>query len=512
MKLRKTNILKSIIFITFHLIKVKCNDFEDDYLKDTVRAELFTMTDYKVPDIYINMSEEDLEELFDQGSEGLRIGDKIINDVLFGPPEVGLGPSRNNPNDISALDLSDNTERFKVTNATLKFILDDEEKFIDSVNVSVGGKSSLISKKLGYNIKCNKGNLYGRKNIRIRPTVIDASLLRCKLTSDILNRLGIPSISANYARVFFNDKYMGFYVLMDVYKKSWIKKVFPEDKEVRSLYQCNNSNAILNKNNLKLCTNANEEYEGEMELLEELITTITNAKTSKDLEDVIEVDEFIKVCLFQWLVGTWDSFLLRGRNYYLYQQLNGKWLILPYDFDSTFGYRINSFLGVDKAEEIPFEKWYNYFPIVDILIKNDQTAFINNLQYILDNAFNPDLLFPHIDSLKAWLTPYIEEDHTPINGTYPGYVNKKLHLDQKPFSMEEFYGNIESMEVNYGPGIKKWIQDRYNFVCSYYPVTCQSSVNTKLEQEQKPVSISSNSNEIPSITQVNLEKNRNSSK
>jgi len=44
---------------------------------------------------------------------------------------------------------------------------------------------------------------------------------------------------------------------------------------------------------------------------------------------------------------------------------------------------------------------------------------------MLDHAFKPDLLFPHINSLKAWITPYIDEDHTPINGEYPGFVNKK---------------------------------------------------------------------------------------
>jgi len=504
MKLINTNILNSIIFTTLYLTKGKCGEIQDDYLKDTVRAELFTMTDYNIPDIYVNMSEESLEELFDQGSEGLRIGDMLINNIQFGPNEIALGPGKKrDPDDVSGLNPPGSTERFKVTDANLKFVLNGNEKIIDSVNVSVGGKSSLISKKLGYNIKCNKGNLYGRKNLRIRATVADASFLRSKISSDILNRLGIPSISANYVRAYFNDQFMGLYVLVDAYKKSWIKQVFPEDEDVRDFYQCSVSNSNFSKNNLILCANANEEYGEEKESLEDFITTINGAKTREDVEDFMDVDEFARVWLFEWLVGTWDSSLLSAKNYYLYKPINGKWLILPYDFDTTFGYRLAGYLSVDKPEEVPFEEWYDHRYIVDVLLKNDRATFISNLQYILDKAFNPELLFPHIDSLKAWLTPYVEEDHTPVNGTYPGYINQKLDLDQKPFSMEEFEGNSEYTEVNYGPGLKQWIQSRYNFVCSYYPVTCNPSYLTpesEAEETSTATGVDPDSEPTPSTT------------
>jgi len=137
---------------------------------------------------------------------------------------------------------------------------------------------------------------------------------------------------------------MGLYVLIDAYKKSWIKQVFPEDKEVRNFYQCSVNNSNFSENNLKLCINANEEYEGEMESLEEFITAINTAKTREDVEDIMDVDEFARVWIFEWLVGTWDSSLLAGKNYYLYKKVEGKWLILPYDFDTTFGYRLPGYL------------------------------------------------------------------------------------------------------------------------------------------------------------------------
>jgi len=48
-----------LILTAFYLIKAEANKVEnnDTYLENTNRAELFTLTDYNIPDIYINMSE-----------------------------------------------------------------------------------------------------------------------------------------------------------------------------------------------------------------------------------------------------------------------------------------------------------------------------------------------------------------------------------------------------------------------------------------------------------------------
>ena len=466
MKFNYINVLSSIILTTSYILQVKGNEFQDDFLKDTVRAELFTKTDYNVPDIYINMEQGSLEELFKQG--------KGKPNMKFGPDGKPIGPP---PEQQKPVSKTVKEERFKVTNATLEFVLNGERKLIDSISISIGGQNSSRFNKLGYNIKCNKGNLFGRKVLRLRSTVEDASFLRSKLSCDVLNRLGGPSISANYARVFLNDKYSGLFVLLDAYKTSWIKKVFPEDKEVSSFYQCNSPQSDFSENNIKTCINANDDHKDEMKSLEDFIYAINAATTREEVEDIMDVDEFVQVWIFEWLTGSWDSSIINGKNYYLYKQMSGKWTMLPFDFDSTFGHKVQQF-GDRIPMEIPFDEWYDNRYIIDVLTKNDNTTFVKNLQYVLDNAFNPDLLFPHINSLKTWLTPYVEEDHTPINGTYPGYVNKNNDSTRVPFSMEEFDSNSEYTDVEYGIGIKKWIQERYDFVCSYYPVTCNSTTTS----------------------------------
>jgi len=52
--------------------------------------------------------------------------------------------------------------------------------------------------------------------------------MRTKIASDIHNRLGIPSVSANYVTLYINGEYMGLYIIMDVYKLSWVEYVYGE--------------------------------------------------------------------------------------------------------------------------------------------------------------------------------------------------------------------------------------------------------------------------------------------
>jgi len=402
-------------------------------------------------------------------------------------------------------------EEFKVEDATFEFILNGEKiNTVENVTVSVGGQMSKGEKKLGYNIKCNSGNLFGRKQFRLRPNLEDASLLRTKLSCDVLNRLGMPSISSNYARLYFNGEYMGLYVLMDAFKKSWIKKVFKNDNEVSHLYQCKNAFADFSTNNLILCTNANDDHDGEMDALEDFIETVNTAQSREELEDFMEVDEFVQTWIFEWLTGSWDSSLVTGKNYYLYKQVgdndkdNGKWMMFAYDFDSTFGHRLQNNAGrfFGDGYDISFDEWHEPRHIVDVLVKSDSTTFITNLQYILDKAFRPDLLFPHIDSLKSWIAPYVKEDRTPVNGTYVGYVNKKsARHDFDPFTYEDFELNSEYTDIGFGIGIKKWIQNRYDYVCANYPVNCPSSTSTSTSASTSiSPSISTSTSISPSIS------------
>jgi len=214
----------------------------------------------------------------------------------------------------------------------------------DKITFKLGGTSSRIFGKSGYNIKIRgKKDLHGRTQIKIRPDAREATFLRTKLASDIHHRLGLPTISANYVTLYINDEYMGFYILEDAIKKSWIEYEYGDEKTT-SLYECKSTgNDLSVKVSGRKCTNENDEVTDNSELIE-LLTVFDNATTVEEIEEVFDVELFLTEMAYEFLAGSWDHFLIYGHNYYLYKPKNDKWKYLITDFDGDFGQDIS--LGI----------------------------------------------------------------------------------------------------------------------------------------------------------------------
>eukprot|EP00833_Pecoramyces_ruminatium_P013710 jgi/Orpsp1_1/1187742/evm.model.d7180000059823.1 len=176
---------------------------------------------------------------------------------------------------------SDDEDSFKTKNATMIVELNGSEKSFNKITFSIGGSSSRSFGKQGYNLKIRgKDELYGRTQFRLRPDAREATYLRSKLVCDMHNRLGVPSISANYATLYINDEYMGFYILMDSIKLSWVEYEYG-DEDSTTLYQCKDMNNDLTvKSSANGCTNENEDVTDNTEwdhgiTILTLVTTIT---------------------------------------------------------------------------------------------------------------------------------------------------------------------------------------------------------------------------------------------
>jgi hypothetical protein len=289
------------------------------------------------------------------------------------------------------------------------------------VTVALGGSSSRSFGKQGFNFKIRgKDDLYGRTQFRLRPDAREATFLRSKLVCDIHNRLGLPSISANYATLYINDEYMGFYILMDSIKLSWIEYEY-NDPESTHLYQCKDLNNNLSvKTSSDGCVNENEEFTDNTEWVE-FLTALDNAKSAEDIEDIFDIDQFLTEIAFEYLSGSWDHFLNFGHNFYLYKPKDDKWKFLLYDFDGELGQDVAmGARGIgfgqkttrNNSTDYPsysFEDWTKPRHLIDILILNDSTRFDKILTKFVSEVFNPSTLFPHIDELKKCIRPMLKK-------------------------------------------------------------------------------------------------------
>ncbi|ORX87880.1 hypothetical protein BCR32DRAFT_324232 [Anaeromyces robustus] len=440
-----------------------------DYLKNVERGELFLKTDFNVAQFNMTIIQSQFDKLLE-----------------------------------SANTIYDNENLEAKVQGKLKIGINSKEIYEDGdTQFGIGGQSTRGAKKLNFNVKMDKKKL-GRKNLRLRSAMFDPSFLRIKLSTDILNRIGLKSISSNFADVFINEDYMGLYVLIDAYKNSWLKEYYKlKNDPSYQFFQCKVEKCDLTENNAKLCiSDSNSDELAEPPLNDDIdnqdpdkirseniplldfMKAINSKKTLNELKKIMDVDVFIKTWIFEWLIGSIDHMLVNGKNYYLFRY-NNIWIPLIYDFDTTFGLDIEGQLKSrygSKPAETLFKNWYDDRYIVDYLTQGEnESLFLNALQNILDNAFNPDLLFPHIDNLKKWIDSYVKKDRTPdANGKLPGRINiKKRSLfagDIDDYTYDDYKKNSEYTTINNAIGIKQWIKDRYKYVCRHYNVKCKSKL------------------------------------
>ncbi|OUM67377.1 hypothetical protein PIROE2DRAFT_5240 [Piromyces sp. E2] len=392
------------------------------------------------------------------------------------------------------------SKQFKTKKGYMSVELNGETKEFKKMTLKVGGRSSNDYGKPCINIKIRgKQDLYGRKQFKLRPGARDATFLRNKLSCDIHNRLKLPSISANYIMLYINNEYIGLYILMDSIKLSWIEFVYG-DKNTVSLYKCENLPYGLNAQSFEGCPNENEDVADHSEWIK-FLTTIDQAKKPEDIDNVFDIDLFLKEVALEYLFGSWDHYPTSDHNFYFYKATDNKWKYLIYDFDAEFGQdlsnHISSSTPLDNTNQINYDlfkysknenqdytmqsfvDWIgdSKSNLIDILIKNNPKRFIDVLKEVVTDTFNPTVLFPHIDEIKEFIKPYVQKDKVPdSHGKYPGQFDDTVGI----YSLEQWDANSEYTTIrNFmfnteAYGLKYWILSKYRYICKALNMSCDS--------------------------------------
>ncbi|KAL6596530.1 coth protein-domain-containing protein [Neocallimastix sp. 'constans'] len=335
------------------------------------------------------------------------------------------------------------------------------ELSFNKITFSLGGQNSRSYSKPGFNLKIRGGKeLFGRRQFKLRSDASEPSYMRTKLMCDIHNKLGLPSISANYIIFYINDEFMGLYILTDAYKESWIEYVYGE-KDTTNLYKCEYCDLLYDtKNGFE---NENKEASDNQELYE-FLKAMTKAKSSVDVESIFDLDQFYKEIAIEYLSSSWDHIKDR-HNYYVYKNpINNKWIYLIHDFDldlCAYYYQFSECINYDF-------KNFSRISIVNKLISNNIEHFKEILKEIVIKVFNPATLFPRIDEIKSFIRPYVQLDKTlNDNGEYPGRLNKN---DNRFYTMEQWEASTEFEESLIG--LKQFILLRYRYICKEYSIEC----------------------------------------
>jgi len=455
-----------LILVTF-ITWTKASNNLTTYLKN-VRNRTFNPLEGKVITVKINMSDKKYAKLIETA--------QISSYDLFYKYNMNF-------------DLIPNFEE-KVNMTT---IIDGEEELFEKVTFKIGGRYARVQDRIGFNIKLKKDKLfYNRRDIRLRPDALDYTHIRSKISADLMNRWNIPSVQETYTQVYINDHYYGLYFLLDAIKPSWVRQIYgssgnEDDDDVKTLYHCQNYNSNLDPVNIQKCFNEKDEYLNYTEPLYNMVDNLMNVTTLNELSEIFDVENFTRMIIAEYLFSSFDNYLIMGHNFHVYQKPDGQWEIIDHDYDSNFGVNLSLVLGgyialnftkvveFEDYVKLKFDNWYSderKTPIIDILYYNNKSRFVNILKEMLVTGFNPDELFPRIDNLSALVEPYVRNE-TVVNedGIFPGRIN--LLGNPSNHTMEMFYNNTNYIRFADYPGLKDFIQKKFNNVCANYNLNKQ---------------------------------------
>ncbi|ORX40428.1 hypothetical protein BCR36DRAFT_364604 [Piromyces finnis] len=413
----------------------------------------FSSGDNKVLEVSITISDEDYN--------------KIVECVQVSPMEV----FQNNAKEHEAV-------------ANITITDNDKVKSFPGSKLKTSGNFSKSFTKPGFNIELSE-KYKQRKIFRLRTDSSDVSHIRQKVVCDIANRVGLPSIQSTFVRLTINGKLFGLFGLMDSLKPYNIKRMYntKTDKKDLKLIQCKDMGFRFTSDTVNICSSDGGD-ESAFEEFKQFVAEVEKANSLEDLEKIMNVDIFLKYFALEWVIGSFDHMLVLGHNFYFYKnEINNKWDVIYYDFDNTLGqaqrvdwaWSSGKNQGVEDYTTLTFEEFTDNQRIFDIAVNKDDTRFKKNLKELLTFGYNPVLLNEHIDDLKSYISPYVKEEYTPINGEYPGRLNKLGYpldgLTYESYELNSEYGTVghqEMMGELRVPGIKAWIRDSFESVCAQY--------------------------------------------
>ncbi len=304
---------------------------------------------------------------------------------------------------------------------------------LQNVGFRLRGNTSRFSQKKSFKISFNEyvsGRKYqGVKKINLNGEHNDPTMIREKLFYDTWVKAGFAERRTSFVRLYINYTYYGLYTNLEEYDKEWLQRVYGEN--TGNLYKCTYpadleyidnkqqsyknilSASVTGGRAYDLQTNeTTDDYTDLLELIS-LLDKPADASFAYVIAEKINVDEFLKAFALDIASGNWDDYMYNKNNYFLYHNtVTGKFEFVSYDTDNTFGV---DWEGQDWTTRDCLH-WYadnQPRPLARKLLS--VPGFFEKYKFFLDtianSIINPNIIFPHIDSLETLITSAATDDH-----------------------------------------------------------------------------------------------------
>ena len=183
---------------------------------------------------------------------------------------------------------------------------------LENVGVRIKGHATArpSTDKPPFSVKTNefvKGQaLHGVKRFSLNNCVQDLSFLAEDLSYEVWRRAGAPVRRSAHARVTFNGRYLGVFVVTQSYEDEFLDQAFADDSG--NLYEGVHGEDISDPYALELDTNDDVNDRSHLQALADVVQFASDADLPAALEAILDVDAFLTYWAVEALVDHWDGY------------------------------------------------------------------------------------------------------------------------------------------------------------------------------------------------------------
>lgn len=294
-----------------------------------------------------------------------------------------------------------------------------ENAMVSNVGIRLRGNTARGHLKKSFKIDFREfggGKFFNHKKINLKPNVNDPSHVRELLTMKLYRQMDVPAPRVAPAALYFNEEYMGVYLMIEQIDDEFVDRRFGHEDGF--LYKCSfgatleNSGRLLDEELYESKMNEENDTRAELQAFAEVLNNTTDEDFRSEIQQVFQVDRFIRQLAVEAVTGHWDGYSYLNNNYYLfYDDRSGKFEFIAYDTDNTW--------GIDWVSRDWATRDLNHFhrhgharPLTSRIL--DVPEYRNRYHACLNKVFSlyftEGELFPLLNDLEELLDPYVEND------------------------------------------------------------------------------------------------------
>ncbi|MGF9697396.1 CotH kinase family protein [Paenibacillus sp. MABNR03] len=317
---------------------------------------------------------------------------------------------------------------------------------LDNVGFSTKGNLTLKSvasmedsDRYSFRLKFDKYDktqtLLGLDKMVLNNNYADPSYMREVLHYEALRSIGMDVPMTNYVNLYVNGELVGFYTGVEAVDDSYLERNYGEDYENGVLYDTDERSYLQYEEGSDYSTLTEDLGTDENKTkLKNFIKTLNDMPEGEkgDIESVLDVDSALQYIAGNMVFGNYDSYNGdKGHNYMLYSDADGKFTVVPWDFNMSFnGYSGGGGRGTTttgstttntNATNVSVDE-----PVLGISMEN--VPMINNLlavpeykekylSYVNELTDYLEGIQDRITELADVIRPYVEADPTKFYTT-----------------------------------------------------------------------------------------------